>query len=74
LLRFVARGGEVVADAAAVAPGRGAWVHPTPSCVESALKRRAFGRALRADGPLRTDQALTTINQLTEQAERHMDK
>jgi predicted RNA-binding protein YlxR (DUF448 family) len=70
----VVRDGEVVADAAAAAPGRGAWVHPTPACVESALKRRAFGRALRAEGRVRTETVLTTINQLTEQAERHMDK
>lgn len=47
LLRVVAREGQVVADAAAVLPGRGAWVHPTSTCVESAVKRRAFGRALR---------------------------
>lgn len=39
-------------DAAARRPGRGAWVHHDPACLERALKRRAFGRALRVDGPL----------------------
>lgn len=27
--------------------GRGAWLHPRPSCVELALKRKAFNRAFR---------------------------
>ncbi|MEO7449046.1 MAG: YlxR family protein [Humibacillus sp.] len=28
-------------------PGRGAWVHPALDCLESAVRRKAFGRALR---------------------------
>jgi len=28
-------------------PGRGAWLHPGLSCLELAVRRRAFGRALR---------------------------
>lgn len=44
----MARNGEVVADASATLPGRGAWVHPTRECVEKASTRNAFGRALRA--------------------------
>ncbi len=28
-------------------PGRGAWLHCDPGCVELAQRRRAFGRALR---------------------------
>lgn len=32
--------------------GRGAHVHPTAACLESALRRRAFGRALRITGVL----------------------
>lgn len=31
-------------------PGRGAWLHPTPSCVTAAVRRRAFGPALRRHG------------------------
>ncbi len=27
--------------------GRGAWLHPDPVCLSLALRRRAFGRALR---------------------------
>ncbi|MGC5048319.1 YlxR family protein [Micrococcus porci] len=28
-------------------PGRGAWVHPGPECLQLALRRRAFHRAFR---------------------------
>ena len=28
-------------------PGRGAWLHPTPECLDLALRQKAFGRALR---------------------------
>ncbi|WP_081747697.1 YlxR family protein [Arthrobacter sp. Br18] len=27
--------------------GRGAWLHPEPACMESAIKRKAFNRAFR---------------------------
>ncbi|WP_354003948.1 YlxR family protein [Cellulomonas cellasea] len=33
-------------------PGRGAWLHPDPRCLELAERRRAFPRALRVAGPL----------------------
>ena len=32
------------------APGRGAWLHRDPGCVELAERRRAFARALRVPG------------------------
>jgi len=32
--------------------GRGAWVHPDQRCVELAVRRRAFARALRVSGPV----------------------
>ncbi len=32
-------------------PGRGAWLHPEPGCLELALRRRAFGRSLRLQQP-----------------------
>ncbi|MDD7929196.1 YlxR family protein [Microbacterium thalli] len=54
LLRVVARDGVLIADPAASLPGRGAWVHDTTECVDAALRRRAFGRALRLSGPLDT--------------------
>ena len=54
LLRIVAVGDEgqsrLRPDPARRLPGRGAHLHPDPACLASAVKRRAFGRALRIDG------------------------
>jgi len=55
LLRVVAHGTgtglALTPDPLGVAPGRGAHLHPTLECLELALRRRAFSRALRvADG------------------------
>lgn len=47
LLRVVARDGDAVPDPSGTLTGRGAWVHPTRDCIEAAIKRKAFGRALR---------------------------
>ncbi len=33
-------------------PGRGAWLHPTNRCLDEAIRRRAFARALRVSGPV----------------------
>ncbi|WP_285113562.1 YlxR family protein [Leifsonia sp. fls2-241-R2A-40a] len=54
LLRVVAQESELVVDSSAALPGRGAWLHPVDECLDLALKRRAFGRALRVEGPLGT--------------------
>ncbi|GAB76511.1 hypothetical protein SAMN05421595_1639 [Austwickia chelonae] len=52
LLRVVviAREGSpsLVIDRARCLPGRGAWVHARVECVDLAVRRKAFGRALRA--------------------------
>jgi predicted RNA-binding protein YlxR (DUF448 family) len=47
-------GREVVPDPAGRAPGRGAHLHPSPECLELALRRRAFARALHSDPGLAT--------------------
>lgn len=54
----------VVVDARTTLPGRGAWLHPHRSCLEYAVKRRAFGRALRLD-------AAADLSPLTEWFESH---
>jgi uncharacterized protein len=66
LLRIVARDGRAVVDAAARLPGRGAWLHPDRGCLDAAVKKRAFGRALRT--------AITDTTDLSEWTDRHMDK
>ncbi|MBA0126174.1 YlxR family protein [Haloechinothrix sp. YIM 98757] len=52
LLRVVAVDGRLVVDERRRRPGRGAWLHTDPGCLESASRRRAFPRALRVPGPL----------------------
>ncbi|WP_228803829.1 YlxR family protein [Nocardia higoensis] len=61
LLRIVARDRDagdgsrivvVVPDPRRRLPGRGAWVHPLSACSIAAVRRRAFGRALRVSGHL----------------------
>jgi predicted RNA-binding protein YlxR (DUF448 family) len=42
----------VVPDPRLRLPGRGAWLHPTPECLDLALRRKAFGRALHVTVPL----------------------
>ncbi|GGO56453.1 MULTISPECIES: YlxR family protein [Streptomyces] len=54
LLRIVAVEGECVPDPSGTLPGRGAYVHPALVCIDLALRRRAFPRALRVQGPLDT--------------------
>lgn len=50
LMRLVLDGDRVVVDENATSPGRGAWLHPRPTCLDLAHKRRALGRALRSPG------------------------
>jgi hypothetical protein len=47
-------------------PGRGAHLHLDPECLALAERRRAFGRALRVDGPLDATAVRSWID--TEQA------
>jgi predicted RNA-binding protein YlxR (DUF448 family) len=43
-------------------PGRGAHLHPDPVCLALALRRRAFGRALRLSGVLDTGAVVDLID------------
>ena len=55
LLRVVVVAGRLVPDPHRDHSGRGAYVHPTGTCVSTALARKAFGRALRTAGPSEHD-------------------
>lgn len=48
LIRVVVRGNQVVLDSSATAPGRGAYLHPDPECVGTAVLRRMLPKALKA--------------------------
>lgn len=47
LIRVVVRGNQVVLDSSATAPGRGAYLHPDPECVGTAVLRRMLPKALK---------------------------
>ena len=61
LLRVVAHDGAVAIDLRQILPGRGAYLHPRPACLEQALKRRSLGRALRSE--IDGQRAAVTIRQ-----------
>jgi predicted RNA-binding protein YlxR (DUF448 family) len=52
LIRIVVVEGQFVLDPRGRMPGRGAWLHPASECLDLAERRRAFGRALRTQGPV----------------------
>lgn len=62
LLRVVSHNSELIFDERAVMTGRGAWVHPTQQCIDAALKRRAFARALRVSAQLSTQTIEKRLN------------
>ena len=49
LVRIAVKDGHVVPDPDRRLGGRGAWLHPAVVCLDEAVRRRAFTRALRAD-------------------------
>ncbi|MEP9377026.1 RNA-binding protein [Aquabacter sp. CN5-332] len=56
MIRYVvAPDGAIVPDLARNLPGRGAWVTATRAALDTALKRRAFGRAFRGKGAPKDD-------------------
>src|SRR5690606_29705315 len=68
LVRVVAGRGDtgwtVEPDPDGSRPGRGAHLHPTERCLQLALDRRAFVRALRLDGPASTDAVVDWVRAL----------
>ncbi|MCT9145554.1 YlxR family protein [Streptomyces violaceus] len=72
LLRIVLIEDACAPDPRGTLPGRGAYVHPAQICLDQAVRRRAFTRALRAPGPLDTKALRRYVEQTTvaEQATR----
>ncbi|AVV40196.1 YlxR family protein [Streptomyces sp. ID05-04B] len=65
LLRIVAIKDACVPDPRGTLPGRGAYLHPAPFCLDQAVRRRAFTRALRAPGALDTKVLRQYVEQTT---------
>ncbi|MEV6668495.1 YlxR family protein [Streptomyces nigra] len=65
LVRIVAIEDECVPDPRGTLPGRGAYVHPALVCLDQAVRRRAFTRALRAPGALDTKALRRYVEQTT---------
>ncbi|MDX3247730.1 YlxR family protein [Streptomyces sp. ME18-1-4] len=65
LLRIVAIKDACVPDPRGTLPGRGAYLHPAPVCLDQAVRRRAFTRALRAPGALDTKVLRHYVEQTT---------
>ncbi|WP_306739500.1 YlxR family protein [Arthrobacter sp. B0490] len=51
--------------------GRGAWLHPDPACMETAVKRKAFHRAFR--GPVDTAQLAAGFQASLERRDKRSD-
>jgi len=82
LLRVVAAAGEpgtdgprfdVVPDPTRRCPGRGAHLHLDPACLDQAVRRRAFGRALRVSGVVETGAITTYLRDLAAGGTAHTD-
>ncbi|WP_396172524.1 YlxR family protein [Aeromicrobium sp.] len=49
-------------------PGRGAHLHPSDRCLQLALERRAFARALRIEGPVNADAVVAWVRSLADES------
>ncbi|MFG3494531.1 YlxR family protein [Streptomyces sp. NPDC047928] len=65
LLRIVVIKGACAPDPRGTLPGRGAYLHPVPACLDLAVRRRAFPRSLRVPGPLDTADVRQYVEQAT---------
>ncbi|MEU3859875.1 YlxR family protein [Streptomyces sp. NPDC028722] len=65
LLRIVKSEDACVPDPRGTLPGRGAYVHPVLVCLDQAVRRRVFPRALRAPGALDTKALRRYVEQTT---------
>jgi len=67
LLRLVSIQGLLSVDTAKSLPGRGVWLHESPSCLQTAIERSAFSRSLKVKVQLPTQ--VSDLAKFIEQAE-----
>ena len=60
----------VTVDTAGNLPGRGAWLHSDPDCLETAIRRRAIVRALRIAGSPDTTGVAEQLERLSDPSDR----
>jgi predicted RNA-binding protein YlxR (DUF448 family) len=60
-MRFTLCDGRLLADTESKADGRGYYLCKNESCINSAIKRKAFNRACRCD--LNTDEVIRVIEE-----------
>ncbi|WP_030753780.1 YlxR family protein [Streptomyces sp. NRRL F-5135] len=68
LLRIVVIEEHCVPDQRGTLPGRGAYLHPALICLDLAVRRRAFPRAFRVQGPLDSAEVRRVIEEVSERA------
>ncbi|MGK5631350.1 YlxR family protein [Streptomyces sp. URMC 123] len=68
LLRVAVIEDRCVPDRRGTLPGRGAYLHPDPVCLDLAVRRRALPRAFRRQGPLGTEDLRNTIERIDQSA------
>lgn len=64
LIRVVATGQTLNVDPVGTASGRGAYVHPRTECINLAVTRKAFARALKVPISLEVSAIVEYSNQL----------
>ena len=64
----------VTVDAAGNLPGRGAWLHPDQQCLNEAIRRRAFVRALRITGTPDTTAVVEHVSSLADSVARQENR
>ena len=64
LLRVVVVESVLVPDPRRRLPGRGAYLHPDPQCLELAIRRQAFRRALRISAAPEVDRVRAHLDDL----------
>ncbi len=70
LIRIANFQGNLSVDSDKKMPGRGSWLHKKTKCLETAVERKAFGRAFRGKADL--EQVTDLVNQI-EQAEMMLE-